>query len=115
MGFQIKSGWIQQVYNSDLVCRFPQLKMILWFSITKFEQEVDNIVDWSLTSTAISGFYQDHLRLNDWVIEGPIICPRSSLTSVSLRATTSISTWTSTSVEPVRRIWSCSPVTSSQS
>jgi hypothetical protein len=48
----IKRAWWQQVLAEDTAATFPQLRMINWFEWHKFEPEIGEDVDWSITSDA---------------------------------------------------------------
>lgn len=48
--YDIKTAWINQVYGSR--SEFPQLKLITWFEVRKYESEAAGIVDWRATSNA---------------------------------------------------------------
>jgi hypothetical protein len=57
----IKQAWWRQVFASDTLVRFPQVKMINWFEWNKFEPEVGDQVDWTVAadSTTRSLFRAD--------------------------------------------------------
>ncbi|MFI7586718.1 glycoside hydrolase family 26 protein [Spongisporangium articulatum] len=42
----IKRAWWRQVFSGQVHQRYPQVKMINWFEIRKYETEVDEVVDW---------------------------------------------------------------------
>jgi hypothetical protein len=46
---RLKQAWWQQVFDPELARTFPNLKMINWFEWRKFEAEVGDEVDWTVT------------------------------------------------------------------
>ena len=64
----IKQCWWRQVFSQRVTDDFPGIKMILWFEWRKFESEVGDFVDWSLTFNPelAEAFYND-VR-SDWLI-----------------------------------------------
>ncbi len=57
----IKQLWWRQVFGSSTLQSFPRIKMINWFEWSKYEVEVQAIVDWTNTrnSTIRSAFLTD--------------------------------------------------------
>jgi len=49
----IKQNWWQQVFSAEVAEDFPGIKMINWFEVCKFESEVSNTLDWTVTSNPI--------------------------------------------------------------
>jgi len=46
---KLKSDWWKQVYAEEIPVRFPRLRMINWFEWDKYETEVKDRVDWTVT------------------------------------------------------------------
>jgi len=46
---ELKSDWWKQVFAQNIPQRFPRLKMINWFEWDKYEVEVRDRVDWTVT------------------------------------------------------------------
>ncbi|APV45119.1 hypothetical protein Dform_01800 [Dehalogenimonas formicexedens] len=58
---EIKRAWWNLIFSQDVFNRFPQLKMINWFEWRKYETEISDIVDWtiSLNPEIRSAFVKD--------------------------------------------------------
>lgn len=46
----IKSAWLAQVISADTHARFPLLRIVNWFEWSKFESEVNAVVDWRIAA-----------------------------------------------------------------
>jgi hypothetical protein len=48
----VKTAWVDQVYSAAARTAFPQVKMVNWFEVRKYESEASGIVDWRATANA---------------------------------------------------------------
>ncbi len=46
----IKRAWWRQIFSTETATAFPALRMVNWFEWSKFEPEVGDEVDWTITS-----------------------------------------------------------------
>lgn len=50
--YDIKAAWVGQVYGEATRTAFPQLKLVNWFEVRKYESEAKGTVDWRATANA---------------------------------------------------------------
>jgi hypothetical protein len=67
----IKTAWLDQVYSTTARTRLPQVKMVSWFEIRKYEGETRSVIDWRATfDPTVREALRGHVTTGRYVFAG---------------------------------------------
>jgi hypothetical protein len=75
----IKQAWQRQVFDDRVARDFPNIKMINWFEWRKFETEVGDVVDWTISrDPELARAFLFDLANHHWRFSGAVLGDRAA-------------------------------------